>query len=135
MTRRAKVRKMKTHIEGLDEAKKLMQELGDAAADVLDQAARSGAEIVLAEAKKKAPVDTGTLRDSLLIKKSKLKNPHIKSQYYVTKKRGVDYFVPVELGTSKMKAQPFLRPAVDENTRTVAKKINAEILKAIGRIK
>lgn len=135
MAKRAKVRKMKTHIEGLDEAKKLMQELGEAAADVLDQAAKSGAELVLAEAKKKAPVDTGTLRDSLLIKKSKLKNAHIKSQYYVTKKSGVDYFAPVELGTSKMKAQPFLRPAVDENTRTVAKKINEEILKAIGRIK
>jgi len=135
MARRAKVRKIKTHIEGMGKARKLMQELGDAAADVLDQAARSGAEIVLAEAEKKVPVDTGTLRDSLLIKKSKLKNAHIKSQYYVTKKSGVDYFVPVELGTSKMKAQPFLRPAVDENTRTVATKINAEILKAIGRIK
>ncbi|MBS4021710.1 MAG: HK97 gp10 family phage protein [Dethiobacter sp.] len=135
MAKRAKVRKMKTHIERLDEAKKLMQELGDAAADVLDQAAKSGAEIVLAEAKKKAPVDTGTLRDSLLIKKSRLKNAHIKSQYYVTKKSGVNYFAPVELGTSKMKAQPFLRPAVDENTKIVAKTINAEILKAIGRIK
>jgi len=135
MARRSKVRKMKTYIEGLDEVKKLFQELGDAAEGVLDDASRSGAEIVLADAKKKVPVDTGELRDSLLLKKSKVKNTKVKGEYTVSKKSGVEHFAPVELGTSKMKARPFLRPAVDENMREVAKRINDEVLKAIGRIK
>jgi HK97 gp10 family phage protein len=135
MAKRVRVKKLKTYIEGLDEVLKLVEELGDAAADALDKAAKAGADIVLAAAKQKVPVDTGELRDSLILKKSKTKKPNIKSEYYVTKKSGAKHFAPVELGTSKMKAQPFLRPAIDENKRNIAKTVNDEVLKAIGRIK
>lgn len=135
MVRRARVRKLKTHIEGLDEVVKLLEDMGDAAINVLDDAAKGGAEIVLAEAKRRVPVDTGRLRDSLILKKSKIKNAKVRGVYTVSKKRGVEYFAPVELGTSKMKARPFLRPAVDENKREIAKAINNEVLKAIGRIR
>jgi HK97 gp10 family phage protein len=134
MAKRSRVKKIKTYIDGMDEVIKLVQDMGDAAADALDKASRAGADIVLAQAKQKAPVDTGKLRDSLILKKSKLKNPNVKSEYYVTKKSGVKHFAPVELGTSKMQAQPFLRPAVDENKRSVAKAVNDELLRAIGRI-
>jgi len=135
VAKRARVRKLKTHIEGMDEVIKQMEEMGDAATEVLDKASKAGADIVLFEAKQRVPVDTGRLKESLILKKSKLKKAHIKSQYYVTKKGRVKYFAPVELGTSKMKAQPFLRPAVDKNMRKVARTINEEILQAIGRIK
>jgi HK97 gp10 family phage protein len=74
------------------------------------------------------------LRNSLILKKRKVKNARVKSEYYVTKKSGVAHFAPVELGTSKMKAQPFLRPAIDENKHIIAKRINDQMLKAIGRV-
>lgn len=134
MAKRVRVKKLKTHIEGMDEVIKLVQSMGDAAAGALDEASKSGAELVLSEAKQKVPVDTGTLRDSLILKKSKTKNPNIKSEYYVSKKSGAEHFAPVELGTSKMKAQPFLRPAIDENKRGIAKRVNNAMLRAIGRI-
>jgi HK97 gp10 family phage protein len=134
MAKRVRVKKLKTYIEGMDEVIKLVQEMEDAAADALDEACKEGAELVLSEAKQKVPVDTGTLRNSLILKKSKTKNPNIKSEYYVTKKSGAEHFAPVELGTSKMKAQPFLRPAIDENKIGIAKRVNDAMLRAIGRI-
>lgn len=134
MAKRVRVKKLKTHVEGMDEVIKLVAELGDAAAEVLDKASKAGGDIVLSEAKKRVPVDTGMLRDSLILKKSKTKKPNIKSEYYVTKTSGAKHFVPVELGTSKMKAQPFLRPAIDENKRNIAKTVNDAVLKAIGRV-
>lgn len=134
MAKRVRVKKLKTHIEGMDEVLKLVAELGDAASVALDKAAKAGSEIVLSAAKEKVPVDTGELRESLILKKSRVKNPRIRSQYYVTKKSKAAHFAPVELGTSKMKAQPFLRPAIDENKRSIAKTVNDEMLKAIGRI-
>ena len=134
MAKRVRVKKLKTHIEGLDEAIKLVEQLGNAAAEALDKASGAGAEIVLAAAKQKAPVDTGLLRDSLTLKKSKVRKPHIKSEHVVTRGKGAAHFAPVELGTSKMKAQPFLRPAIDENKKSVAKVVTDELLKAIGRV-
>jgi HK97 gp10 family phage protein len=134
MTKRLRVKKLKTHIEGLDEVIKLVEQLCDAAAEALDKASTAGAEIVLAAAKQKAPVDTGLLRDSLTLKKSKVRKPNIKSEHVVTRGKGAEHFAPVELGTSKMKAQPFLRPAIDENKKSVAKVVTDELLKGIGRV-
>lgn len=134
MAKRRKVRKMKTYIEGLEEVKQLLQDMGDAAQGILDQASKRGAELVLAEAKKNVPVDTGRLRDSLFVKKSKVKNGQVKSEYTVTKQSDVTYFAPVELGTSKMKARPFLRPAVDQNLKAIAKTVQDDVLEALGRV-
>ena len=134
MAKRMRTRIRKTYIAGLPEVQKLFENMGDAAAEVLDNAARDGAEIVFNAAKQKVPVDSGKLRDSLILKKSKIKNAKVHSEYYLSKKSGAEHFVPVELGTSKMKAQPFLRPAIDENMKTVAKTVNDSVLKAIGRI-
>lgn len=134
MAKRVRVKKLNTYIEGMDEVTKLLQDLGDTAIDALDNASKAGADIVLAEAKQKAPVDTGTLRESLILKKSKVKNARVKSEYFITKKSGVAHFAPVELGTSKMRPQPFLRPAIDENKKRLAKKINDTLVKELRRI-
>ncbi|HCS73345.1 MAG TPA: hypothetical protein DIW17_05665 [Clostridiales bacterium] len=133
MAKRMRTRIRRTHIDGLDEVKKMFEDMGDAAAEVLDKATKEGAELVFNKAKQKVPVDSGKLRDSLVLKKSKVKNPTVRSEYYVSKKSGAEHFAPVELGTSKMKAQPFLRPAIDENMQAVAKTVNDSVLKAIGR--
>ena len=64
---------------------------------------------VVAYAKADCPVDTGKLRDSI--------------QYVVDDSdnslsvgTNVEYAPYVEMGTSRQKAQPFLRPAVTEHT-------------------
>jgi len=133
VAKRMRTRIRRTHIDVLDEVKKMFEDMGDAAAEVLDKATQEGAELVFNKAKQKVPVDSGKLRDSLVLKKRKVKNPTVRSEYYVSKKSGAEHFAPVELGTSKMKAQPFLRPAIDENMQAVAKTVNDSVLKAIGR--
>ncbi|NTW70676.1 MAG: hypothetical protein HGA49_00325 [Eubacteriaceae bacterium] len=135
MAKRSRIRKVITHIEGMEEVLKLLTDLGDAAEEVLDSAAKSGAEIVLASAKEKVPVDSGKLRDSLVLKRAKVKNAKVMGVYTISKTGGLEYFAFVELGTSRMKARPYLRPAVDENIKNVADKINEEVLRSLGRIK
>lgn len=60
-------------------------------------------------AKKLAPVDTGNLRNSITHTVDE-KEP---AAYIGT---NVEYASYVELGTAKMKAQPYLKPAVTDHT-------------------
>jgi HK97 gp10 family phage protein len=77
----------------------------------LDKAIERGLEAIglVAEgyAKKETPVDTGRLRNSISHATDK------EAAYIGT---NVEYAPYVELGTSKMSAQPFLRPAATEHT-------------------
>lgn len=80
-------------------------------ASELESAIRRGLEAIglVAEghAKKAAPVDTGNLRNSIT---------HAvegKAAYIGT---NVEYAPPVELGTSKMAARPYLKPAATEHS-------------------
>jgi len=41
----------------------------------------------------------------------------------------------VELGTKHQAAQPYLRPAVDENKQQIGMAVNQKILKALERIR
>ena len=61
-------------------------------------------------AKDLAPVDTGALRDSILHEY----DSSTKSEIIGVPER-IDYGKYQELGTSKMKAQPYLKPSVDIN--------------------
>lgn len=69
-------------------------------------------------AKKECPVDTGRLRNSI----THLTKPDEKAVYIGT---NVEYAELVELGTSKQKEQPFLRPAATDHVeqyRAIARK-------------
>lgn len=70
-------------------------------------------------AKKECPVDTGNLRNSIT---------HARDDDAAYIGTNVEYAPYVELGTSRMKAQPFLRPAATEHT-TVYKRILEDELK------
>ena len=72
--------------------------------DRLDEAVERIAYSVEAEAKRICPVDTGRLRASIHSMRIK------KGAYYVG--TNVEYAPFVEYGTKKMRAQPYLRPAV-----------------------
>lgn len=64
-----------------------------------------GAENVLGKAKELAPVDTGALKASLGAEK--------RGKFYWEVEDGVKYGIYQERGTSKMRAQPFMCPAVE----------------------
>lgn len=57
-------------------------------------------------AKKKCPVDTGNLRNSIT---------HVYDEDSAYIGTNVEYAPYVEFGTSRMKAQPFLRPAAENH--------------------
>ena len=59
------------------------------------------------EAKIRAPVDTGALKDSIAYT---IDTIELKADIGT---HGIDYARYQELGTSKMSSQPFLRPALD----------------------
>lgn len=95
-------------------------------ADAIDQALVKALEEVglVAEgyAKKACPVDTGRLRNSI----THQVRPSEKSVYIGT---NVEYAPYVELGTSRMKPQPFLRPAAADHEGTYKKIFESNLKK------
>lgn len=92
----------------------------------LSKAIEAAAIFVEGSAKKKSPVDLGLLRASIshrTILKANIVNGEIGTN--------VEYAPFQEFGTSKMKAQPFLTPALNENKATIQKIINNTLKEAL----
>lgn len=79
---------------------------------------------IVAEAQVKTPVDTGTLRRAETFKVEEDKNTVVVGS-------NVEYDEYVELGTSKQKAQPHWKPAIDENIEGI-KQIIQKYLGEVG---
>ena len=76
---------------------------------VTNELEKLGARIEAA-ARNLVPVDTGKLRNSL--------THQVKGFTLMVGSRDVDYSMYVEYGTSRMRAQPYLRPAIESAGRT-----------------
>ncbi len=76
--------------------------------------------VVEGEAKSRCPVDTGRLKSSIHSWKS--------GDFEAQVGDGVDYGVFVEYGTSRMGAQPFLRPALTNKKNEVQNIIRKGIM-------
>lgn len=83
--------------------------------------------IVKASAKDEAPVLTGILRGSISSRLDKLRNEMIIGP-------NVEYGVYQEFGTKYMKAQPYMRPALEDNVENIRDIYVREIDLAIARI-
>lgn len=70
-------------------------------------------------AKMLCPVDTGNLRNSIA--------HEMRGENTVAVGTNVHYAPYVELGTSKMRAQPYLRPALETHKKEYEKIIQAEL--------
>lgn len=70
---------------------------------LIDEAGRPITDAVADDMRRLVPVDTGQLR-------STIEDTYIDGTGVITV--GTDYWQHVEYGTSKMDAQPFIRPAV-----------------------
>ena len=126
--------------------KKLSSEMREKA---VPAAVVSGALIVVNDAKRKAPIITGTLRRSLHIGGHGDKTPDHKVGPPPTKPlpppkwRGailtafvgtnLIYAPPVEFGMSNRVAKPYLRPALDQNKQTVKAEMRAVLKLFINR--
>jgi HK97 gp10 family phage protein len=73
------------------------------------------------DAKLKAPVDTGALKSSIHYEQT--------GEFSCNISDGVLYGVFQEYGTSKMRAQPFMRPSVEKNKPVIEEKIARDLRK------
>jgi len=105
-----------------------MEWYGDKVIQSVESATRGGltaaALIVEGAAVLKCPVLSGNLRGSITHKVDK-------DEARVG--TNVEYAPYVEMGTRRMSAQPYLRPALDENKARIEKLIGDAIGKAVGK--
>lgn len=92
------------------------------------------AELIRDHARTIVPVDTGSLRKSIrrekIVVQGKVKRISIRAGGYVTNPRSnrkVDYASYVEFGTSRMRAQPFLRPAYVRYRKKLIEAISQDV--------
>lgn len=139
------------NLTGFKELAEKLKQLGPRVAkNGLRAAVSSGAAVIRNEARSRAPVDTGEMRKDIHIKREKdaRGGETVAAKYSVFvlsgkksrisgKARNVDknsyYWRFVELGTSKMAAQPFMRPAFESKkeaaVEAIGKKLDERIQK------
>ena len=126
----ARQKKVKIRVQGTDKIKRILENIGDAAGDVLMKGAKVGGQIALEDARRNCPVDTGALKKSLHLSEDKktAKKATIKVDY----DKSLKYGTFVELGTRDKPGNPFLRNAVDKNQTEINKKITEVVADAVG---
>lgn len=129
-------------LKGFAELETKLREFGPkVTASGIRTSAYAGASIVRGAAKTYVPVDTGALRESISVFRRRTSGPNV-ATYAVglrdVKKRKTKTVVKapfygrfVELGTSKMRARPFLRPAIYNNVEKVIDAMKSRMAKAI----
>lgn len=127
-------------IEGLPELQKAIEAKRKEIGAVFEKDLNSGADAIVASAKSKAPVLSGNLRNA--IGKNEVWERNGKYSIYVgiavnevfTRADGW-YARMQEMGTSKMKAQPYLRPAFNENKAQINNEIVSDLKEVIDEAK
>ncbi|MDP9192298.1 MAG: HK97 gp10 family phage protein [Acidobacteriota bacterium] len=106
-------------VEGVAEIQRKFANLsGRAQRAVVRDSLRSAARVVEKAARQRVPVDTGRLKKAIT---QRVTVQSSIGEALVGYRKEAFYGGFVELGTSKMAAQPFLRPALDENTDEIEK--------------
>lgn len=135
-------------VEGL---KQLGERMKGLSADMNNRIARAataaGAAVIRDAAKQKAPVRTGNLRKNIIVKRLPKGEATLTSEHIVTVRQGkltkkqraaglTDAFYGrfVEYGTAKNAAQPFLRPAYDQNKERAVEAIKDRIEKRLKKV-
>lgn len=110
-------------IRGLDRLKAQLRALESA--DYLPALEIGAQEAIVPEMQRLTPVDTGELRSS--------EGAEIDGDVVIVF-AGTDHSTYVELGTSKMAAQPYMRPAIDTNIVSALKITAREVDKIMARV-
>lgn len=97
-----------------------LDEILDALLEQIEQALIAIGLTAEKYAKQECPVDTGRLRNSITHEVDMSEKAAIIGS-------NVEYAAYVELGTSQQKAQPYLRPAVEDNTQEYKKIVESAL--------
>jgi len=89
------------------------------------------AHLILGEAKKLAPVETGALRASGRVVRV---NQYQRIVQFGGSGSGVNYAQAVEFGTMRQRPQPFLYPAVMKNKKAIKGLIINDVNKSLSRV-
>lgn len=123
-------RSVTVQVDGLRDLGDRMKTLKSDMANRIARAATAAGSVVIRDAaKQKVPVDTGNLRQNVIVKRlPKSESAGLTSEHIVTVRKGkltkkqkgaglkdAFYGSFVEFGTVKMPARPYLRPAFDQN--------------------
>jgi len=92
------------------------------------QSLKRVAELILTDAKKRAPVLTGALRAS---GRTRTLNQHRVAIEFGGRGTGVDYAQAVEFGTFRTPPKPFLQPALRAKKKEIKSTINKQ---TVGRV-
>lgn len=122
-------------LDGWNEIEKALNELldlegeGKETANALRRAGRKAMQPVLEAAIDKAPEDSGNLKSNIKMtaKVGKTKKQQSAVTVQVGTNRKAKYALHQEYGTSEIEAQPFLRPALAENSDKVLTGLESEL--------
>ena len=118
-------------IKGDKELKQLLKDITQTIVrDALPEIALKSASIIEASAKEKVPVRTGALRDSIITELVENSRSTVTIEVGPTE----DYGDDVELGGSRKAAQPYLRPAADENEEAVVDALVEELNQLLNNL-
>lgn len=112
-------------IKGLSSLRAKLTKLEPVTRAAMSRGVQKGGLLVEGDAKLIVAVDTGELRDSLHTEVTTTPNSAT-----ATTGTNVEHGPYIELGTSKMSAQPFLQPALQKNKKPATKIVMNEIRKA-----
>ena len=111
-------------IQGDHELKRLLRDIAENIVPMaLPEISLRSVSLIEASAKQKAPVRTGALRDSIITEVIESSRSSVTLEVGPT----VDYADDVEFGGIRRAAQPYLRPAVDENEEAVVEALVDEL--------
>ena len=111
-------------IKGLDNLQRKFNQLNaNTQGRILENAAISGALPIQNDAVIKCPKDTGNLARSIHTDVTERSNTRVMTEIGTD----VEYAPYPEFGTSRMKAQPYLRPAFDTQKQAAINEISAAL--------
>lgn len=117
---------LQIELKGITEFSNLLNRLdGAIRGEVVQNALLAGAYIIEGYAKIGVPVDTGFLRGSI----QSARGPENSAIVAVA----AEYGAYVEYGTSRMGAQPYMRPAVDQHIPEITEAIAANLSDSIAK--
>ena len=130
----ARATRRRAFLHGAEELMQIFENMPERAINMLTVSTEKAAEKLLETVKEKVPTKTGALKRSYTIKRLNIKKTtRVGYTVYSRGKRegGVRYAFAVEGGTSKMKAQPHIRPAfgvtVNNMTKIISRDLNGQL--------
>lgn len=123
--------KVDIELKGIDELTKRLEEMGRAGARIENKALKEGGKLLAEEMKKEVPVDTGELQRDIEVSNIRSRKG-VKRVDVGPGEKTAWRAKFVELGTSKMTADPFMSRSYEANKNKIQAAIKNEIRKGLG---